>query len=103
MNPYSYNISIHEETAKSKGIKDGDIICLETPEGYKTTGKARLMKGIHRNTAGMSGHTGSWARGLPVAKDKGPYYNSLLLVDQTSFCPVSGSIETSSRVKMYKA
>lgn len=102
MNPYSYNITMHQETAKEKGLKEGDMICLESPEGYKTTGRLKLMNGIHPKTIGMSGHTGSWAKGLPVGKNKGPYYNSLLVVDQASFCPVSGSIETSTRVKVSK-
>lgn len=101
-NPYSYNIAMNLETAKKKGIKEGDMVCLETPEGFKTKGVVKLMKGIHPNVVAMSGHTGGWAKGQPGARGKGPYFNNLLFIDQKAICPVSGSIETSSRVKVYK-
>jgi anaerobic selenocysteine-containing dehydrogenase len=103
MNPYSYNIAMHKETAKRRSIEEGDIICLETPEGFKTLGRVKLMNGIHPETLGMSGHTGAWTKGHPSGKGKGPFYNALLWIDQEAICPVTGSIETSSRVKVYKA
>ena len=38
MNPYTYNITMNADTAKKKGLKDGDLICLESSYGRKTTG-----------------------------------------------------------------
>ena len=38
MNPYSYYISINEETGKKKGLKNGQIIWVETDTGRKNQG-----------------------------------------------------------------
>jgi anaerobic selenocysteine-containing dehydrogenase len=101
-NPYSYNIAINVETAIRKEINEADTICVETPEGYKVTGMAKLMRGLHSNVVAMSGHTGGRCEGQPIARFKGPYYNDLCKLDQYHIDPVSGSMETSARVKIYK-
>ena len=38
MNPYTYNITINSETAKNKGLKDGDTIEIDIP--YKADGRS---------------------------------------------------------------
>lgn len=103
VNPYTYNIVMNEETAEKKGIKDGDIICVEAPGGgeYKVTGRVKLTRLIHRQVLGIV-RLGGWAKGRPIARGKGVNFNALLKGDHKHICPIVGSIEESARVKVYK-
>ncbi len=102
MNPYTYNISMNTETAKKKGLKEGDTIYVENTRGMKASGKLKLMKGMHPQVVGMVGSLGGWARGQPVARGKGAFFNDLVILDHKHICPVCGSLETAIRVKVYK-
>ncbi|MFH1349921.1 MAG: molybdopterin-dependent oxidoreductase [Pseudomonadota bacterium] len=101
-NPFTYNLNIHPETAKKKGIKDGDLVCLENIKGLAMTGRVKLMNGIHPQVIGSVSGGGGWARGRPIAKNKGVMFNNLLILDQKHICPITASIETAVRVKIYK-
>jgi len=101
-NPYTYNIVMNMETAKKKGINDGDNICVEAPWGYKVTGRVKLIQAIHPQVMAIVG-LGSFAKGRPIARCKGVNFNALLKGDYKHICPIVGSIEESVRVKVYKA
>ncbi|MEW6668662.1 MAG: molybdopterin-dependent oxidoreductase [Thermodesulfobacteriota bacterium] len=101
-NPFSYHICLYPEGARKKGIRDGDWICVENIRGSKMTGRAKLMTGIHPQAVAAITGGGGWARGRPIAKGKGVMYNNLLMNDMEHKCPVTLSIETAVRVKVYK-
>lgn len=101
-NPFTFNICINADTGKKKGIKDGDIICVENTKGKCMTGIARLMTGIHPQAIASVCGGGGWAKGRPIAKGKGVMYNNLLINDTEHKCPVVLSLETAVRVKLYK-
>lgn len=101
-NPFTYNIVLNAETAKRKGISDGDIVCVENVKGMSMTGRAKLMNGIHPQVIASVCGGGGWARGRPIAKGKGVMFNNLLINDQQHKCPVCLSLETAVRVKLYK-
>jgi anaerobic selenocysteine-containing dehydrogenase len=102
MNPYTYRITMNAETAGKKGLKDGDEVWLETPEGRKQKGRLKLMEGQHPRTIAIAACSGHWARGLPVAKGKGTNFDDLLPIDLAHTDPVSGNLETCVRVKVYR-
>jgi molybdopterin-containing oxidoreductase family molybdopterin binding subunit len=102
-NPYTYNVMMSIETAKKRGIREGDIICLENIHGDKVTGKLKLMKGIHPRVVAMCGHLGSWAKGKPIARGKGVNMNTLIRIDHKHVCPITLAPETAARIKVYKA
>jgi anaerobic selenocysteine-containing dehydrogenase len=102
LNPYTYNITMNVETAKKKGLKDGDLICLESPYGRKTTGTLKTMQGQHPQTVAISACSGGWAKGAPIAYGKGTNFNILLESDFKHACPVCWSQETAMTVKVYK-
>jgi molybdopterin-containing oxidoreductase family molybdopterin binding subunit len=102
-NPYTYNLMMNTETAKNKGISDGDFIVLENPESDTVTGRVKLMKGIHQQTVGCCGHLGSWAKGKPLARGKGVNMNTLMRLTHRHLCPITLAPETCWRVKIYKA
>lgn len=101
-NPFTYHIVMHHETAREKGIKEGDLLCVENTKGLAMTGRVKLMRGIHPRVLGSVGGGGGWARGRPLAKGKGVMFNNLLILDQQHICPITASIETAVRVKAFK-
>jgi len=99
-NPYTHNIAMNAETARKKGIRDGDTIWLENQWGDKVTGTVKLSQLVHPKIVAAVG-LGSWAKGMPIARGKGINPNALLRQDQHRFCPLSGSAEPTARVKVY--
>jgi molybdopterin-containing oxidoreductase family molybdopterin binding subunit len=102
INPYTYNISMHVDTARKKGIKDGDIIQIESINGRKVEGQVKLMEGQHPQTMGIVACSGHWAKGMPIARGKGVNFDDLLELDAEHTCPINGNIETAVRVKVRK-
>ncbi|MBI4333182.1 MAG: molybdopterin-dependent oxidoreductase [Chloroflexi bacterium] len=99
--PYFFKVLINTETAKRKGIKEGDLIAIESSVGT-VTGKARLTEGIHPEVVGIAGTFGAWAKGKPIARGKGVHHNSLLPYDLEHVDGVSGAVDDSIEVKVYK-
>jgi molybdopterin-containing oxidoreductase family molybdopterin binding subunit len=102
MNPYTYNITMNADTARGKGLKDGDTIEVESSAGYRVTGTLKLMEGQHPKTLAIAACSGHWAKGMPIAKGKGTNYDNLLPLDLRHTDPVSGNIEVSTRIKVRK-
>jgi molybdopterin-containing oxidoreductase family molybdopterin binding subunit len=102
MNPYTYNITMNLDTAKKKGIRDGDIVELESAAGRKVQGPVKLMEGQHPQTMGIAACSGHWAKGQPIARGKGTNFNVLLELDRKHLCPICLNIETAVRVKVRK-
>jgi molybdopterin-containing oxidoreductase family molybdopterin binding subunit len=101
-NPYAYKILINADTAKGKGINDGEEIWVESEAG-KVKGEAKLTECIHPQVVGIAGVFGSWATGKPVAKGKGVHFNSLLPLSLDRIDPVSTGVDSCIRVKVSRA
>jgi molybdopterin-containing oxidoreductase family molybdopterin binding subunit len=102
MNPYTYHITMNEDTAKKLGLKSGDLVCQESHTGKKVTGYLKTMQGQHPDTVAIAACSGGWARGQPTSRGKGANFNILLESDFDHACPVCWSVETATRVKVYK-
>ncbi|MBI4295951.1 MAG: molybdopterin-dependent oxidoreductase [Chloroflexi bacterium] len=100
-NPYTYNIVMHADTAKEKGIKEGDVISLENFRGDKVTGRVKLSQLVHRQAVAVVG-LGGWAKGRPIALGKGINFNELLPADHKHIDPICGAFEINVMVKAYK-
>ena len=75
-------INIYTETARKKGIQDGDWVELESGvNGKKVRGKARLTRAIRPDVIAVSGHGGHWAPGLPLAGQAGKGISFTALLD----------------------
>jgi len=103
MNSFTYNIVINTETAKKKGLKDGDVIWIESDYGRKTKGPIKITEGVHPQCIGIAATAGHWVKGQPIAYNKGVSYNKILQLDLKHSDPVSMTIETATKVKIYKA
>ena len=102
MNPYTYNIVINTETARKKGLKDGDIIWIESNYGRKVKGPIKTTEGVHPQCIGIAATAGHWVKGQPIAYGKGVNFNVLMELDLEHSDPTSLNIETSAKVKIYK-
>lgn len=103
MNPYTYNVTMNADTAKKKGLEDGDLIEIESVYyGRKVKGTLKLLEGQHPEVVGIAACSGHWAKGMPIAKGKGTNFDILLELDRKHLDPVSWNIETAVRVKVRK-
>jgi molybdopterin-containing oxidoreductase family molybdopterin binding subunit len=72
MDPYIYYIAINSDTAKKKGLKNGDWVELTSAAtGNSVKGRVQLSEGIHPEVIALSGGGGHWAKGLPIASQPG--------------------------------
>lgn len=100
--PYEMYVWINTETAKRKGLKDEDEVCIESRYG-KTTGKLKLTELIHPEVVGIPACYGSSTIMMSPDAKKGTYYNILMTgQEDTGIDPVSGSVCISPKVKVYK-
>ncbi|MBI4321082.1 MAG: molybdopterin-dependent oxidoreductase, partial [Chloroflexi bacterium] len=100
--PSAYKILMNGETARRKGIRDGDSIWLETPAGRKVGGRVKLTEGIHPEVLGIAGTFGHWAAGKPIAKGKGVHFNSLLPLGLEQIDYTSAAVDCCLKVRVYK-
>jgi len=98
LNPYAQKILINTQTAKSRGIKDRDRICVESSVG-RVFGLAKVTECIHPEAVGISGHFGSLCKGKPVAYGKGASFTRLVPYHTD---PVSTGVDGCVQVKVYK-
>jgi molybdopterin-containing oxidoreductase family molybdopterin binding subunit len=100
--PSAYNILINSQAAKRKGIKDGDIVRLETEAGDEVEGRVKVTETVHPEVVGVAGCFGHWAKALPVAKGKGVHYNSLVTASLERIDMMSGAVDCCIKVKVSK-
>ncbi|MDD5686533.1 MAG: molybdopterin-dependent oxidoreductase [Elusimicrobia bacterium] len=93
-NPLRINI----DTAKKLGIRDGDIVWIESLYG-KVKAKTKTTEGMHPEVVGLQYGFGHWALG-EIAKGRGTSDASLR---PTASCPISGqALHKECCVKIYK-
>ena len=102
MNPYTYSVTINAATAAKRGLKDGDLIEIESSTGGKVQGPVKLMEGQHPQTLGIAACSGHWTKGMPIARGKGIHFDVLMANDLDHVDPVSLNIETAARVRIRK-
>ncbi len=101
-NPYTYNIMLNTVTAKVKGLKTGDIVCVKSRYG-EYQGRLKVTELVHPDCVNSCGSFGHWAKGLPISKNKGVMHNALLpepTLDRID--ALTGQIDMCVRVKIYK-
>jgi anaerobic selenocysteine-containing dehydrogenase len=102
--PYEFNILLNADTAKKKGLRDGDTIVVESHYG-KTQGTLKTTQLIHLDAVGIAASHGARSNmANPIVAD-GPYFNVLcpFFEKDKAIDPISGGIEEGPAVKVYKA
>lgn len=93
-------LTINTETAKQKGIKDGDDVNVESRAG-KIKIKAKLTEGIRPDTVAISYHYGHWSKGMPAYAKKGANPNWILELHPDRISGMNSFNDT--KVNVYKA
>lgn len=69
---FAYRVAINAETAKRKGIDDGDWMEIaSSATGNTIRGRAALTEGIHPEVIAIAGCGGHWSKYLPIASQEG--------------------------------
>ncbi len=98
--PYDYSILINTDTARKKGLKDGDRVRVDAFWGGSTEGHLKLTELIHPEALGFPGHHGFKGRLRNPITWEGPDFNDLLSDREGEFDPVSCATDISPRVKV---
>jgi molybdopterin-containing oxidoreductase family molybdopterin binding subunit len=101
--PGTYEVIMNVDTARKKGIEDGDWIVMENERGRKVRAKVALREGIHPRCIAAAANSGHWSDGMPVAKGKGVFFNELLEIDLEHSDPVTLCLELTVPLKIWKA
>ena len=100
LDPFSYTAAINAATARRLGVADGQAVWIETESGRKVKGRLKLTQMVHPEGIGIGGCHGHWGDGMPVAKDKGVFFNGLLDLDWEHASPVNLNLDLCARVKL---
>ncbi len=101
-NHLDYQILLHTSAAEKRGIKDGDMIWVESGTN-RVKGKVRVTECVHPLVVGTFSILGQWAKDKTHAKGKGVHFNSLIKFDWSMVDTLSGQLDYCAKVKVYKA
>jgi len=96
------SILLNADTARLKGLKDGDEVACESQYGGKVRGQIKTTNLLHPKTVGFAGNFGRQAMFLSPEAKKGLNYNQLLSAADGQFDPVTGAIDNTAAVKLTK-
>lgn len=106
IDPYFYHIAINSETARKKGIRDGDWVEVESvATGKAVKSRAKLVEGLHPEVIAVSNCGGHWSKHLPIASrpGKGVCFEWLLPLSFEYLDTVTLNQDLCVRVKVSKA
>jgi anaerobic selenocysteine-containing dehydrogenase len=97
-----YLIQINAETGRNKGLKDHDLVWVENTDGRRIKGPVKLVEGMHREQLGIAGCHGHWARGTPISRGKGQFFDDLINPDLKHTDSLTQGSDACAKVKIYK-
>jgi len=92
---------INPESARQRGIKDGDEILIEAADGFSIRHKAKLSQIIHPRVVGVCNGLSNDSKFTPAAKGK--KFNWLLKNEWAYIDKVVQSLEADRAVRVSKA
>ena len=99
--PTEGTICLNSETARRKGLVEGDQVVVESRYG-KVEGRVHAAEIFHPDALGISGCWGLGARGMNPKNRIGPHFNTLMPMDDHTLDGVSAGMEVAPRVRVYK-
>ncbi len=100
--PYAYKAVINRAAGEARGLRDGDIVWVESEVG-KVKGEVKLSDCVHAEVVAIAGELGSWAQGKPLARGKGLHFGALLPLRPDRIDGVTSALDGCVRVKVYRA
>ncbi len=99
--PYVAVICLNTQSAERRGIKDGELIEVESRYG-KIDGRARVSDLFHPEAVGISGSSGLGAAGANPLMRIGPNFNTLLPIEIHTVDAISCGQEIAPAVRIRK-
>ncbi|MFQ6010748.1 MAG: molybdopterin-dependent oxidoreductase [Nitrososphaerales archaeon] len=96
----TYDIWINKITAQKKGIPDSGLIEIESKEGMKVRGRAKLTECIHPEVLAIPSPFGQWAKDRPLAKGKGTCFSELVPLSPSRIDFVDAAFDVQPKVKI---
>ena len=100
--PYTMVVWLNTEVAKKKGIKDGDLVKIESQFGFEVEGEAKVTECLHPECVLIPGGFGNRSVNLNPIALLGTSFNWLVGSEEDQIEPMGGNIEGSPRVKISK-
>ncbi|MFQ5794104.1 MAG: molybdopterin-dependent oxidoreductase [Candidatus Bipolaricaulia bacterium] len=106
MDPISY-VRLHPETARAKGIRDGDEVWVEshnavTGETRRVKGRAKLTEGLMPGVMAIAHHHGNWSHPITKERDQGISPN-VIFPSGEGYVGLTGDQAFQVKVKVSKA
>ncbi|MBI4493442.1 MAG: molybdopterin-dependent oxidoreductase [Chloroflexi bacterium] len=98
-----YPVAINAETARRKGIADGDRVVLETPAGQTAQAVARVTECVHPECLAIAGVVGRQLSSLAPKQRQGVHFNSLVGYTFENYDFMSGAVDQCVKVKITRA
>ncbi|MBI4493889.1 MAG: molybdopterin-binding protein, partial [Chloroflexi bacterium] len=105
INPFVYRAAINSETARRRGISDGDWVRITSARtGDSLRMRAAVTEGIHPEVVAIAGCGGHWSRNLPVANqaEKGGCFEWLVPVSLDTLDLPTLTLDTCVRVSVVR-
>ena len=103
LDPFSYTVAMHADKGRAIGLEDGDEVWIESETQRRVRGKLHLTEAIHPEGLGIAACAGHWGDGMPMAKNKGIFFNQLLELDWEHSNPVNLNLDLCAKVRVSKA
>ena len=71
--------------------------------GRKIKGPVKLTEGMHTDQLGIAGCHGHWARGTPISRGKGQFFDDLIITNKEHTDSLTQGSDACVKVKVYKA
>jgi len=105
MDQYDMFVWMNADTAARKGLKDGDLVWVESRYG-KTQGEVKTSQCVHPEAVGTGGCFGLHSANAPAAIHEGASWNALLPLDEKGgrfLQKQLGGCHHHVKIKVYKA
>jgi len=103
VDPWTYGVLLNRDTARRRGIKDGDLIWVESSSGFRIKGRAVLSAAVHPEALGIAANCGHWSPGMPLARGKGALTCELHPVSPQYMDFVSGNLDLCVKARVTRA
>jgi molybdopterin-containing oxidoreductase family molybdopterin binding subunit len=95
----AFALLLHEEKGREKGLKEGDVVWVESQYGFRVKGRVKLTKGVHREVVAIAGGFGRRVA-EPGAQGVGVDFNWLLPHRLDRMDTLCGAMDACVRVRI---
>lgn len=101
--PYSMRIWMNTDTARKKGLKNGDTVWVESFTGGKVQGQVKTSECVHPEVVAIGACFGNRSANIfPMAR-LGPHFNALNRLSEEYLDPLTFNIDRDTRIRISKA